>query len=179
MNISRTDASALRSVQAVICSSSYGTGVAVRVAVRVLLDVAVRVVVFVRVAVRVAVFVRVAVLVAVKVFVLVAVFVRVAVLVGVNVLVRVAVLLGVKVLVRVAVFVLVAVRVAVCVGPATNHFAYRMTSPAVLGRYGNVSVLPPTRADQPTKVSLPRVGGVGADIGCPCNTTPGATAEPP
>jgi hypothetical protein len=163
----------------------YGTGVAVRVAVRVILCVAVRVAVFVLVAVLVRVLVRVTVLVWVAVFVRVTVFVgvadlvRVAVLVGVKVLVRVAVLLGVKVLVRVAVLLGVKVLVGVGVGVATNHLAYRITFPAVLGRYGNVNVLPPTLADHPTKVSLDRVGGVGADIGCPCNTTPVAIPDPP
>ena len=50
---------------------------------------------------------------------------------------------------------------------------------AVLGTYGNVNVVPPSLTDQPTKVSLPRVGGSGADISSPCNTTPGAIADPP
>jgi hypothetical protein len=147
--------------------------VAVRVAVRVILCVAVRVAVFVLVAVLVRVLVRVTVLV------WVAVFVRVTVFVGVADLVRVAVLVGVKVLVRVVVLLGVKVLVGVGVGVATNHLAYRITFPAVLGRYGNVNVLPPTLADHPTKVSLDRVGGVGADICNPCNTTPVAIADPP
>ena len=69
--------------------------------------------------------------------------------------------------------------VAVRVGVATIHWAYSLIALAVLGKYGNVNVLPPSLADQPTKVSLPRVGGSGADISSPCNTTPGAIADPP
>jgi hypothetical protein len=78
----------------------------------------------------------------------VAVFVRVLLRVGVLVGVAVAVF----VLVEVTVFVLVEVTVAVCVGAATNHLAYSMTLSEVLGRYGNVNVLPPSLADQPKKV---------------------------
>ena len=127
----------------------------------------------VRTGVRVGVRVRVRVVVRVRVRVAVRVRVRVAVRVAVRAVFRVAVRVAVRAVFRVA------VRVAVRVGVATNHLACRITLPAVLGRYGNVSVLPPTLADQPTKVSLDRVGGVGADIGCPCNTTPVAIADPP
>ena len=74
---------------------------------------------------------------------------------------------------------MVAVRVAVRVGVAVIHLANKVILLAVLGKTGNVNVLPPSLTDQPTKVSLPRVGGSGADIGNPCNTTPGAIADPP
>ena len=109
----------------------------------------------------------------------------VRVLVEVRVLGTEGVLVGrvvrVRVGVRVTVRVRVAVRVAVgvAVGFAAIHLANKVISPPVPGKYGNINVLPPSLTDQPTKVSLPRVGGIGADIGSSCNTTPGAIADPP
>ena len=65
------------------------------------------------------------------------------------------------------------------VGVATAHLAYSVISVAILGKYGNVNVLPPSLADQPPKMYRDRVGGFGATNGNPCNTTPGAIADPP
>jgi hypothetical protein len=179
----RTDEFALFGPETATDPPRYGMRVAVRTGMRVGVRVGVRVTV--RVRVRVTVRVRVRVTVRVRVRVTVRVRVRVAVRVAVRALFRVAVRVAVRAVFRVAVRVAVwegfrvAVRVAVGVGVATIHLAYRITFPAVLGKYGNVNVLPPSLADHPSKVSLDRVGGVGAAIGCPCNTTLVAIADPP